>query len=448
METIYLVAVVVSIVLGIINFLHLKLALVIGILLTFGIFMFQQKKDFFLLILPILFLIRVATTVYFGSIDVGNKGLFQVNIVKNRGFIEKIDNKFLTDKSYVNIENKSEGRYRIYGVIENREIKKGKSYYKIKILGENKMPIGKLREYFKNKAETLVKKGSYSLKALYSAVILGESSKLSKELRERFSYIGISHIIALSGFHVGVIILIFNFLLLKTKLNRKQRNILLIVLLSLYYCGVEPSQSLQRAYIMGILVLLGNVFYENVDILKSLVFSYVVSLIINPMSFKSVSFRLSYLAVFIIATIYPLVKKKINKKSKIVDMIALTLVIQILLTPLLINEFGTFQLFSFISNIVIIPIGTVFILFSFLGLLFENVGLGFLLFPFINYSFKVFMWSTEIFAKIPYMSVKYTGDRHNIVFALFYVVLIGILYLKWKKGRESERIHKRDKISQ
>lgn len=230
------------------------------------------------------------------------------------------------------------------------------------------------------------------MKRVYKAVILGEGYRLTREMREKFNYIGISHLMALSGFHIGLIISLIALLLPKQlPLKKRGKNISLLVVLTIYYLGIEHSPSLDRAYFMGIIYLLGKILDENTELFKTLTVSYVLSLIINPASINSISFQLSYGAVFIIAGIFPYIKTKIySGKSKIVEGVLLTLSIQFFLTPLLIREFGIIQLLSFISNIVVVPVGSLFISLGFIGLLLENFSLGFLIVPILNFTFKIF----------------------------------------------------------
>ena len=208
-------------------------------------------------------------------------------------------------------------------------------------------------------------------------------------MREKFNYIGISHLMALSGFHIGLVISIISFLLpTKLPIKKRERNLFLLVTLTLYYLGIEHSPSLDRAYIMGVVYLLGKIFDENTELIKTLAVSFVLSLIINPASINSISFQLSYGAVFAIAEIFPYFKTKLYKgKSKLIDSLILTLSIQFFLTPLLIYQFGVIQLLSFITNMIVVPVGSLFISIGFISLLLENFSLGFLFTPILNFVF-------------------------------------------------------------
>ena len=124
--------------------------------------------------------------------------------------------------------------------------------------------------------------------------------------------------------------------------------------------------------------------------------------------------------------------------------------IQIFLTPILIKEFGNIQLFSIFSNLIIVPLGSLYITLAFIGLLFENFGLGVVIFPFVNIIFKLLIKVVEIFSNIPMLTIKYSGNKDNTIFLLFYVIIFGIIfYNKFKmEGKKDEKIYRRTKISQ
>lgn len=449
MEIIYIIALEVTVILFLLKLLSLGLGFAISILLIGSIFILKKKRNIFLLILPFIFLIRGTFWVCYTDPPIGERNSFEVNLLQGRGKIEKIDGKYILKPSYLNIGEKADGNYLVEGKVKNIESQNGKNYYTLEFYRIEKISNSSLKKYFRKKSEQLLEDQSPTLRRVYKAVVLGESFQLTRELRQRFNYIGISHLMALSGFHIGIVLSIFSFLTFKLPLKKREKNIVLILFLTLYFLGVQHSPSLERAYIMGIVFLLGKVVDENTELSKFLVFSYVLSLILNPTNFNSISFKLSYIAVFIIAEVYPKIVKKYRINSKFLKLLFLNILLQILLSLILIKEFGTIQLFSFISNLIIVPVGSIFITFSFIGLFLQSLNLGFIVIPFINYSFKLFIFLTELFEKLPYMSIKYQGDREKIIFDLFYIFMIGLFLYKKRKGvSKNEKIHRRIEISQ
>lgn len=449
MEIIYLIALEILIILEILKFFSLEFGILLSLFFILGMFIFNKSKNLFLLLLPILFLIRVYF-IFNLSVNIGDIKTFQILLYEGRGKIEKIDNTYPLTNSYLYLSNHSNGRYEVTGEIKEIHKKYENTYFDIQTNKVLPLAENSISKYFQTKSNSLLENSSYDSKRVYEAIILGKGYRLTQEMREKFNYIGVSHLMALSGFHIGLVISLVS-LLLPTKLpfKKKGRNILLLGSLTLYYLGVEHSPSLDRAYIMGVIYLLGKIFDENTELIKTLVASFIFSLILNPASINTISFQLSYGAVFAIAGIFPYIKTKIYKgKSKIIDSILLTLCIQIFLTPVLIREFGVIQILSFITNIIMIPVGSLLISLSFIGLLLENFSLGFIIISVLNLVFKVFSTLVDFFYNIPFMSVEYKSESPLI--SIFYIFLItGIFILKFRKDyKKDEKIYKRTKISQ
>ena len=267
--------------------------------------------------------------------------------------------------------------------------------------------------------------------------------------RKEFHYVGISHLMALSGLHIGIILGICGFISKKLPVSRKNRYIFMLASLTIYFLGVKHSSSLIRAYIMAVIFIGGKIFYEDIDASKSLAAAFIGGIFISPVAIDEVSFILSYLAVFAIICIYPIIRKIIYRgKSKFVEKLILLTTLQFFLIPILIKEFGTVQFLSFFSNLIILPVGTLYILTSFIGLFLENLGLGFIVFPIVNIIFETFMKLVEIFSKVPYLTLRYNGSKDNALFLIFYVIIFGIVfYNKFKmEGKKNEKISGRTKI--
>lgn len=445
MSTIYIIALEITIILLIYFELPIKIAFLTTSILIGMIFIFNSKKEIVLLILPILFMIRIITSVDFLTHNINEINTFSVSIHNLKGKVVKINNHFPLIPTSINVENIENGNYNLVGKITSKNTKYGKNFYSVKIIDKKLIKPNFLEKYFSRLSDRLLNNSSYQLKRVFKAIILGKNEYLTKELKEVFSYIGISHILALSGFHIGIVICIFSFILNKCNIEKSKKNILLVIFLSLYYLGIKHSPSLNRAYFMGIIFLLGNIFYENTELMKSLFFSYVLSLFIFPLQIREISFILSYTAVFLIIAIYPIIKKYIQKnKVYFPDSLLLILVLQIFLIPVTINEFGTIQVLSFISNIILIPIASIFITLCFTGLVIENFYLGFIILPFIKIFYWIFIKLIYIINTLPLMSIKINNGLHSkLLYFIYFIILFVIRYIYNKKGvNKNEKLYK------
>lgn len=449
MELIYILALEVFIIMTIFNIFSLWSSIFIIVLIVGGIWIFFKNKDKLIYIVPVLLVIRVLLCIHFNDSERLDIVKMKVEVNNGMGEIIKIDNRFPKIKSYTFIPEISNGKYIILAEIAKIENRKDMQYFYINKITEEKIEKSWLENYFESNVKKFINDGSPEFKRVYRAAIIGEKKQLTRNMRKEFSYVGISHLMALSGLHIGIILVICSFISKKLPISRKNRYVFMLCILTIYFLGVKHSPSLIRAYIMAIIFIMGKIFYEEVDAAKSLAAAFIGGIFVNPVSMNEVSFILSYLAVFAIICIYPLIKKVIYKgKSKFIEKLILLTTIQFFLIPILIKEFGTIQFLSFFSNLIILPIGTLFIVISFIGLFLENIGLGFIIFPIANIIFETFMKLVEIFSKVPYLTLRYNGSKDNALFLIFYVIIFGIVfYNKFKmEGKKDEKISGRTKI--
>lgn len=453
MEVIYLIFILVCVILFLFNITGNLVALLISLSIITFIYLKYNKKNILLLFIPILFLLRMFFFFNQDEYLVGDNIHFSTFLYKGIGKIEKIENKFVKN-TYCCINYTRDGNYEISGKITKIENKYNKNYLTIETEEITPVSSSFLKKYLINKSENILQNSDYELRRIFKAVILGESYLIPKELKKTFSYIGISHLMALSGFHIGIVIGVFSYLLsfplFQKKIDKKSKNIIYMLFLSLYYFGITSSPSLTRAYIMGMIILAGKVFDENTDNFKGLCLAFIISSFINPNDIFTLSFKLSYLAVFIIISIFPHIKNKIySGNNSFIEGIILTIVIQVFLFPLILQEFGVIQIFSFISNIILVPLGSIFISLSFIGLLLENIALGWILIYPIEFSYKIFMFGVNLFSKFPLMSLQTNLKIYNFADVFYIILIIFTLYYKTRKGGiQNEKISKRTKILQ
>lgn len=449
MELIYILALEVFIIMTIFNIFSLWTSIFLTVLIVCGIWIFFKSKDKLIYIIPILLIVRLLLCIHFNDSKRLDIVKMKVEVNNGMGRIIKIDNRYPKIKSYTFIPEIPNGKYMILAEIAKIENRENMQYFYINKITEEKIEKNWLKNYFENNAKKFIENGNPQFKRVYRAVILGEGKQLTRNMRREFSYVGISYLMALSGLHIGIILGICSFISKKLPISRKNRYIFMLCFLTIYFFGVKHSPSLIRAYIMALIFIGGKIFYEDIDATKSLAVAFIGGIFINPVSMNEVSFILSYLAVFAIICIYPIIRKVLYKgKSRIIEKLILLTTIQFFLLPILIKEFGTIQFLSFFSNLIILPIGTLYIVISFIGLLLENIGLGFIIFPMTNIIFETFMKLVAIFSKVPYLTLRYNGSKDNALFLIFYVIIFwGVFYNKFKmEGKKDEKISGRTKI--
>ena len=195
-----------------------------------------------------------------------------------------------------------------------------------------------------------------------NALLLGQRQDISKELTTDYQKAGAIHILAVSGLHVGVILLILSFLFkpierLKNGAFLKAFLIVLVLWAFAFIAGL--SASVVRAVTMFTFLAIGLSFHKKNVVVFSLISSLFFLLIAKPMFLFDVGFQLSYLAVFGIIWIQPKLYAVWKPKFKLVDffwqLFTVSIAAQVGVLALSIYYFQQFPTLFLLSNLVIVP---------------------------------------------------------------------------------------------
>ena len=391
-----------------------------------------MKKLFLLMILFIILMLRFSLSVR--VTEIFQKEVYRMNLSLEDGKIKvlKINNKYPLKNIYGKLGYKENGKYEGYFLVKS--IKEYENIYFVELedIKSTKIEDNFLEKYLQTLFNRAEEDYSYGTKNINRAILLGDNTRIKKDLKDKIRYIGLSHIFAMSGLHIGLVIAIFYFIFKKTIKNKKLIEVLLLVSITLYYISVKESPSFTRAYIMAIVYLLGKLFYEKVDLGKTLFISAIVSSLINPTVIFSVSFQLSYGAMIAIIYIFPYIRKINYKKLKILDYILFTTTIQIFLMPITVYYFNTIQFLSVISNLILLPLASFYIIVNYIALFLENFYLSFLLKPIVEILYKILIYLIDFFSELPYLSVEYINK--NLIYIYVVVFVIIVIYKNMKKS--------------
>lgn len=198
---------------------------------------------------------------------------------------------------------------------------------------------------------------------IIQALLLGERSNISEDTYTNYINAGAVHILAVSGLHIGILLLLIQFLLrpLKSLPNGKTIILLTTVLLLwgfAFIAGLSPS--IIRACSMFTFVAYAMYLNRPTNNFNILALSmFFVLLIINPNLLFQVGFQMSYAAVFAIVWIYPLLQKFWLPKNKVVryiwQLISVSIAAQVGVLPISLFYFHQFPSLFFISNLLIVP---------------------------------------------------------------------------------------------
>jgi competence protein ComEC len=198
--------------------------------------------------------------------------------------------------------------------------------------------------------------------SFFASLATGEIE--SKILGLQFSKVGLSHTLAISGFHYTWLIFLLAFMLNKF-MSKQKTYFFLLFFVSFYFLFIGETPSLNRAWVTALIFITGFLLKQYVSGLNSLGVALIASLILNPHSITEIGFQLSYLATFAILAIHPsleLLLRKIFPKRDPVRLpfvlsnflrnsISITIAVHIATTPLLLYHFQYFPFISLFFNL-------------------------------------------------------------------------------------------------
>jgi competence protein ComEC len=201
--------------------------------------------------------------------------------------------------------------------------------------------------------------------AVASALLLGIKDGLSADLREAYSQTGATHVLAVSGLHVGIIFQILTILLgwiSKTPAFQRKNQIAILLILWVYAGLTGFAPSVLRAVLMFSLVAVGRILNRDSNIFNTLSISALFLLIANPNFLFEIGFQLSYLALFGILYLQPRLACLWKPRHKALrwtwELTTVSIAAQILTLPITLYYFHQFPTYFWLSNFIVIPLAT------------------------------------------------------------------------------------------
>ncbi len=195
------------------------------------------------------------------------------------------------------------------------------------------------------------------------ALILGDKSDLDQEIVRVFSNTGSMHVLAVSGMHIGMFLLLFNaiFSMFPKWFSKRSALLWSIALIWIYGALSGASPSVMRAVIMFSILAFGQLFYRQQHSVNSLFLSAIVLFFIDPYVLFDIGFQLTYAAMFGLIFLYPEISPLVRIKNKWLHMgwegTAVGLAATITTTPLTLFWFYQFPNYFALANIGVMVFG-------------------------------------------------------------------------------------------
>lgn len=272
--------------------------------------------------------------------------------------------------------------------------------------------------------------------ALVEGVLVGEQKGLGDNVAADFSVAGLTHILAISGYNITLVINIMA-LLLKTG-GRRLRFYITLLALFVFAAITGFSASVIRASLMGGFVTMALFAGRRADAVNVLLFSALMMVFFNPLIvFYDVSFQLSFLSTLGLILMSPLWKKVARYLPPLIgEDLAVTLSAQIFTTPIILYNFSQLSLVAPVTNIIFLPLIPLIMASGFLAVV---LFLLMPLFP-VYLIVSTLCWllcrllldGVHLFASLPLASIKIIN--FDLWWLCFYYafLLAGLVWIKVK----------------
>lgn len=205
--------------------------------------------------------------------------------------------------------------------------------------------------------------------SLAVGLLLGKRQAMDAELQQAFQTVGLTHIVAISGSNIAMVVVaffaLFGFLPFRKRLVWSGVGVALFVLL------VGPTAAVLRAGLMGILSLAGLYSGRKSQAFFGLLWSAVLMVLWNPLVLTyDVGFQLSFASTLGILTLTPVLQKIISSRCPAREAVTLTLAAQIMTFPFIVFHFGRFSWITLAANLLVAPLIPLAMIFSGLALVF------------------------------------------------------------------------------
>ena len=203
--------------------------------------------------------------------------------------------------------------------------------------------------------------------AIAAAMSLGDKRSLDAAQRQSFSATGVSHVLALSGLHLGILFSLYSLLFVNRLPSRRGRvfaSLVGVALLWGFALLVSFPLSLVRATVMFTLWQLSVVLYGERSSLNNLALAALLILLFSPASLFDIGFQLSFTSVFFILLLTPHIPRpRWLRRSRLLPLVygwlTVSIVAQIGTGPLVAYYFHTIPLVGLLGNLLAIPLAYV-----------------------------------------------------------------------------------------
>ncbi len=217
--------------------------------------------------------------------------------------------------------------------------------------------------------------------AVVAAMSLGDKSALSRDVKSVYSVSGASHVLALSGLHLGIIYMLLSLFLPRRRWPALSQLLMILVVWAFVLLVGMPVSAVRSAVMLTIYGVL-SIGRRNKMSINVLAFTAFVMLMWNPVWLFNVGFQMSFMAVWAILLFVPLFTSVFSDQyymehpwvAKLWGMVAVSLAAQLGVAPLIAYYFGQFSTCFLLTNLLVVPAAFIILCLAIAVLLFPPLA--------------------------------------------------------------------------
>ena len=245
---------------------------------------------------------------------------------------------------------------------------------------------GRSRHFFLSQREVLLQRFadaglSDDQYAIVAAMVLGDKSALSRDIKNTYSITGASHVLALSGLHLGIIYALLSLLVVGRRWQLFSQILIILSIWAFVFLVGMPTSVVRAAVMLTVYALLALGHRPKMSV-NTLAFTAVVMLLFQPSALFTISFQMSFMAVLSILLFVPLFEAVFTPEYLMTHrwvkwlwgMVAVSCAAQIGVAPLIAYYFGRFSVWFLLTNFIVIPAATLILYLSLLVLVIPQLA--------------------------------------------------------------------------
>ena len=197
----------------------------------------------------------------------------------------------------------------------------------------------------------------FNKNAYLNTFIIGDKSYIDSNIKKSYQENGISHLFAISGMHITLLVSIIEKMLLKLKVKENTRFKIIMYILIFYLLLVGLSPSILRGVLFYFLFKLNNIYYFYIKPVNLFLLIMSFSLLVNPYYIYDVGFQYSYL----ISLSLICLSKNIQSKNYFISLLKVSFVSFIVSIPITLYNFYQLNIMSIFYNLIFVPLISIII---------------------------------------------------------------------------------------